>query len=338
VVGLAALLGTGTAVAVAATRAQQRRRARARASVRPLLFRALDDGDLTAVSTLGKSQQRELDRQARSLLPSLRGADRDTLARILARRGAVEAAHRQTTRRSPGARARAAGLLGEAGGADALSDLIALLRDPHPDVRMAAARGLGRVGHPGGVAPLLAALEGHNALPADLVADAIYQIRECPFSVLRQGLRSRSAPARAVTAELVGRYGALAATDDLIDLVVSDPSVEVRSRAARSLGRIGSPRAIEPLLACLEGSPAAVLAQAVWALGEVGAPQAVPALRSALRGPSHQLSEWAADALAGIAPDGVEALSHISQEDGHAGLCARRALRARQLREPAATR
>ena len=63
-------------------------------------------------------------------------------------------------------------------------------------VRWAAARGLGRLGHPSAVAPLLAAVDGPCAVPVDVVAGAVFAIRDCPLSLLRQALASPSVPTR----------------------------------------------------------------------------------------------------------------------------------------------
>ena len=152
-------------------------------------------------------------------------------------------------------------------------------------------------------------------MPVDVVADAIFQIRDCPVSVLRQGLRSRSVPTRAVTVELLGRFQALAAADDVIDVLHHDPSVEVRARAARCLGRMGTPRAVAPLLACVGDGPVAMRVQAIWALGQIGDPQAVPVLRGIVMEPSIQMGELAALALLAMGQHGVRALTELAGGD-----------------------
>lgn len=287
------------AVAVAGRRLFHTRRATAEAAVRPLLFEAIDTGevDVVTLKRLRAVERQALHRQATALLPQLRGQDHDHLARLLESNGEVRAARRQLRSPSAAARVRATRFLGETGRPAAVEDLVKLLRDPKPSVRWSAARSLGRLGHPAAVTPLLGSLEGDRPIPPDVVIEAISQIRTCPVAVLRQGLRSRSAPIRAVSVELLGRFQALAAGPDVISLLGDDPSVEVRTRAAQSLGRMGLPRAVGPLLASLRSGPAAMHPQVVWALGEIGSEEAIPALRAALTGPSAQVRSAAAQAL-----------------------------------------
>ena len=300
----AALMAMGF---LAGRRSLDSRRASAEAAVRPLVFEAIDSGDVDdhALRKLRFVERQALERQATSLLPQLRGQDHDNLARLLERNGAIGAARRQLSSPRATARARASRFLGETGRPTAVDDLVRLLRDVKPDVRWSAARSLGRLGHPGAVAPLLASLEGDRPIPPDVIVEAIAEIRTCPVAVLRQGLRSRSVPIRAVSVELLGRFQALGASSDVIRLLSDDPSIEVRTRAAQSLGRMGSPRAVPALLACLRDGPPAMHPQVVWALGEIGSPAAVPALRSALTGTSAQVRTAAALALHALRSPGA---------------------------------
>lgn len=314
----AAVLGATLAGAVVLRRrARAARRRRAEEDVRPLLFGALDRGDIDprTIDALKPVERRALEAQARSLLPKLRGQDKESLARLLERRGAVEEARRQSRSKRAAARAKASEFLGATGGRAVLLDLLERLDDPNPQVRWSAARGLGQLGDSGALSPLLASLEGARPLPVDVVADAVFQIRDCPVSVLRQGLKSRSVPTRAVSLELLGRFQALAAADDVIELLHHDPSVEVRARAARCLGRMGTARGVDALLSILDHGPTATRAQAIWALGEIGDRHAIPRLRAILFEPSHQMRELAALALVAMGPYGILLLTQLAEGD-----------------------
>ena len=307
------------------------------AEVRLILFRAIDEGDLPAeaIRALTPIQHQVLEHQARALLPSLRGKDRETLGVILDRLGAVDAARRQTKSKRALTRAEAGEFLGQSGSPEAVRDLVELLQDPDAKVRWAAAHGLGRLGHPSAVPALLNSIDGNLPVPVDVVAGAVAEIRECPVPLLREGLASPSVPKRALTVELLGRFQVLAAADEVINLLHNDPSVEVRARAARSLGRMGSPRAVQPLLGCVEDGPVATRAQAIWALGEMGALDAIPALRTTLLGSSHHLGELAADALAAMGPAGLRVLSEIAAGNGSPAPIAARTLAAQRSMQAA---
>ncbi len=317
-------------------RAGGSRAARAEATVRPILYDGMERGefDPRVLAALTSAERHALDSLARSLLPKVRGSDQEALGRLLDRRGYVDDARRRSHSRRARVRARAGEFLGNSGSPAAVGDLVPLLRDPDPQVRWAAARGLGRLGHAGALSPLLSSLEGPRALPVDLVADAIIQIRDCPMSVLRQGLQSRSVPTRALTVELLGRFQALAASDDIVGLLHRDPSVEVRARAARALGRMGSPRSVDALLASIDDGPLAMRVQAVWALGEIGDPRTAPVLARLLVGPTRQLTDAAAVALAAMGAAGVDVLEHAAKGEGHAAAVSAQALTARSELEP----
>jgi len=311
-------------------RSAKRRPGGVDAEIRPILFRAIDEGHLddAVLDGLSAAQHQALEAQARALLPSLRGEDRDTLGRLLDRLGTVDAARRLARSKRAVVRAEAGEFLGESGTPEALRDLLDLLQDSDPKVRWSAARGLGRLGDPSAVPVLLSSLEGARAVPVDVVADAVFEIRDCPVSLLRQGLTSPSVSTRAVTVELLGRFQALAAADEVVHLLDQDPSVEVRARAARSLGRMGSPRATRALLMSVNDGPAAMRAQAIWALGEIGAPEALPVLRATVLGPSRHLAELAADALAAMGPPGLDVLIELAAGDGPPAANAKRTLAA----------
>jgi len=333
-IAAAAVLASLVAIGLAARRWDRRSRlVRAEAQVRPILYGAMELGGFASgeVDALTRAQKRDLEAMARSLLPKLRGQDRETLGRLLDQWGAVETARKDRHSKRFGVRAKAGQFLGDAGSPTAVRDLIELLHDHDPRVRWSAARALGRLGHPSALSPLLASLEGPRALPVDAVADAVIQIRSCPVAVLRQGLRSRSVASRAVTVELLGRFQALAAIDEVIERLHHDESAEVRARAARALGRMSSPRAVDALLLSVDDGPVAMRAQAIWALGEIGDPRVLPVLRCIVLQPARQMGEQAASALLLIGQPGVDVLNDIAESGGRTASVAAAALASRWL-------
>lgn len=330
------LCGLAVWAAVATSRRRRPRQAQREALIRATLYRALDDPNEPGrlLDTMGAADRKLLEAKARALLPALRGEDRETLARLLESRGATEAARRQCRSRRAASRAAACGLLGDVGSSFALLDLVPLLEDPRPNVRTAAARAIGRLGQPAGVIPLMGAVAGRK-VPLDVAADAIHQIRDWPVSLLQPCLSDPSEPTRALAVELVGRFHDLDSVDILLGLLSDDTSTGVRVRAARALGRIGSARSVDALMACVHVGPAAVQAESIAALGRMGAVAAVPSLKVALLGSSLVLSQAAAAALSAITPKGIAVLEEISSDHSHpAAALARRALDVALVPEP----
>jgi HEAT repeat protein len=172
-------------------------------------------------------------------------------------------------------------------------------------------------------------------VPLDEAADAIHQIRDWPVSLLQPCLSDPSEPTRALAVELVGRFHDLESVDILLGVLSDDSSTGVRVRAARALGRIGSPRSVEGLMACVHVGPPDLRAESIAALGRMGAAAAVPSLKVALLGSSLVLSQAAAAALSAITPKGVAVLEEIAIDHSHpAAAVARRALDVALVPEP----
>ena len=236
-----ALTSLAAALLFVARRHRRDRHTEREAAVRTVLFRTLQEPGRSDefVGALIPSDGPILEAKARTLLADLKGEDRETLARLLESRGAVAAARRQCRSHRAESRSAACQLLGDAGSAFAVLDLVPLLDDRSLAVRLDAAKALGRLGQPSAVAPLLGAVTGRHPVPVDVVADAVEQIRDCPASLLRQSILDPSASTRAIGAELLGRLHVLEAIGDLIDVLEGDPAPHVRIRAARALGRLG---------------------------------------------------------------------------------------------------
>ena len=83
---------------------------------------------------------------------------------------------RRTSFMNPVRRAIAAERLGNAGVPTTARSVIRLLEDRHADVRIVAARALGKMGNPGAVAPLLNALDCERPVPMSIVTMALLHI------------------------------------------------------------------------------------------------------------------------------------------------------------------
>jgi HEAT repeat protein len=143
---------------------------------------------------------------------------------------------------------RAAGALGPA----ACVVLLPLLADPHPDVRAAAADGLGRCASPSLAGDIQAALA-----------------REEDAGARRSLLRS------------LGRVAGGSAVPTLAPSL-DDPDAETRLAAIEGLGATGSPDAVAHLRDALDRTPAETLA-AIRALGELEHPSAAAVIEPRLR-------------------------------------------------------
>jgi HEAT repeat protein len=145
--------------------------------------------------------------------------------------------------------------------------------------------------------------EDHDAVVALLVAMGAVAEAE-------RGLESPRAVVRGRSAELLGATGWQAAGPGLVALL-ADRDDEVRTVAARSIGKLGDPAAVAPLLGALDGArrlPAGVVAMALVRLVRLG-PTAAAELRDGMRSPSALVRSVATQVL-GEAGD-LAAVDHL---------------------------
>jgi HEAT repeat protein len=207
----------------------------------------------------------------------VRGESHDRITAYFEATGAVEEQREHLSSRRAWRRASAAFALGDMGSPRAVPWLLRGLDDKSRDVRMAAARSLGRIGAIEAIQPLIEAGVDRR-VPRDVVGLALFDIG--PAAVpslleltghqepkvranavelvgflgdpgeagsLSEGLHDAAAPVRAATAGALGRLGAAAARDALVN-ALDDRVPSVRVAAARALGQIGGRRALEALL------------------------------------------------------------------------------------------
>ncbi|HEY0561502.1 MAG TPA: HEAT repeat domain-containing protein [Frankiaceae bacterium] len=333
VTGLVVVLLLSVAAAHLGRQRRERRDATRRAALLPLVYTLLDgedpDQDLADAPAV-------LDDVLLHLLPQLRGSDRQVLQDVLVARGVVDRASDDLTARAAWRRGRAAMLLGSTASTRHTPDLVTLLADRSSDVRCAAARALGKTGDVTAAPYLLSALTDSRPLPSGVVGMALLDLGTAALPALREALTSGSAPARALSASLLGLHGDLPATAALTDAVRDGGApVEVRRAAAEALGRIGAPQAGEALSRVTVLASASALRQAAAeALGRIGDPDCAPALVAGLAAGDPGVRAACADALAALGAEGRGRLQRLAEDDGPAALSARAALDAVALRSP----
>lgn len=355
--GLLALSALVLALAVwtAAARGARRRRERVRRAVaeplRPLLLEvAVGEGEeaeeaAAALAHLDDGTWATVEPAVLAVLGKVRGDGQRLLVELLAARGVIARAHLELRSRSAVRRASAAELMGEAGYAPAVPELAALLHDGDAEVRLVAARALGRAGAPGALgtdgtgvvsgapaAPaaaaraLIGALGGGTggavtagsapAAPPDVVARALLLIGPPAAAALVAALHDPSPVVRLTAAEVLGRLGATAASRPLEDVVLRDAVAEVRARAATALGRLGLPSAVAPLrMATSPTGERGVRRAAAAALGEVGDPAALRCLWSLLDDADDRVADAAAASLLGLGAPGVRVLAQVAAQE-----------------------
>lgn len=308
---LLVVLSLATAVQRASGARRDRRRLELETEAKRQLLTVLADG----AHVLPTAQSRIIERVAAPLLTKLRGEDRAELVALLERSGVLDRARAQLTGLGAVRRARAAELLGAASDARALPDLVRLLDDRRQDVRIVAARALGKLGAPG-VEPLLTALDDRRPIPAGIVTMALVHVGPDAAPALAEALASSPSPrARTVAAELLGRLDAFAAAQRLVAAVADDPDAGVRAASAHALGRLGLPGACRTLLEHLEpGTDLQLRLACIRALGEIGGDDAIAALPPLLSDADHRIARTAASALAATGTAGRSALEDAAAD------------------------
>jgi hypothetical protein len=313
---------------------QERRRARIVEPLRQVLIRLVTDptGDdpslehQALLATPARTWQ-ALEPTVLELLRKVRGESRQRLVDLVVAQGTVNRMHRRARGLGAVRRAHAAELLGLLGQLESRDDLVRLLGDRDPEVRLVAARALGELGDPTAAGPLLEALTCDRSVPLRVVARSLARLGPGTASALVDGLTSEDAVARAVCAEISGLLGVTAAQSALLGVMDAERDQDVRIRAARALGRIGLPSALPALVRATDSSqPMALRAVAARALGDLGGPGPVEFLEVLLADPDHRVSTNAGQSMSRVGAVGLARLRQLAGQPGDAGDCAREAL------------
>jgi HEAT repeat protein len=188
-----------------------------------------------------------------------------------------------------------------------IPDLVGLMEDPVPEVRIRAAKALGALGGLEAVQSLLGALRDTNRWSALRIGDILATLGEPAVGPLIAELPRLPPAARVPAIDILGRLRSPQAVPLLVSLL-HDPEDNARARAAHSLGVIGDPRCAPALVATLRDHAWPVRAMAAKALGMVPGSAGVKALQRALADREWWVRSNAAEALRQKGDPGFRAL------------------------------
>ncbi len=178
---------------------------------------AAGEDDIDAIQrllTIPASYRPTLQRAVAQDMAYLRGAPTSGMARILGAWNSRDRWLRERRSWSSARRAEAARALGLLEDSSLLWALLPLLRDRVPEVRVAAARSLGRLRAPESAMRILEAVDSDRPLAAWVAIDVLGKIPHAHHYV-QQGLRSRSPLVRETAARVAGEYGLVGAAPAL---------------------------------------------------------------------------------------------------------------------------
>jgi HEAT repeat protein len=177
------------------------------------------------------------------------------------------------------------------------------LRDSNLETRLAALRGLGRIGSSEAAEEILnwVAEYGLKVPELPLQNALITSGRERP-QVLIPFLKQASPRVRQLLARVISEVAAPFMQEDLIELA-DDAIPELRAAAARSMGHAHRLHAVDVLLELAKDPVWFVRLRAAVALGELGGKEAIPALVNLLRDANRLVRMRAAEGLIGSLSD-----------------------------------
>ena len=197
-------------------------------------------------------------------------------------------------------RARAVVALGKLKESAAVPALVACLQDEDPELRSKVAEALGEIADPRATTALIAVANDARHVVRQRVAEALGQIRDARALETLQGLLADPEElVRLRVVEALGNLGDARAIPDLQAVLAKGRTTEIRMAAARGLGAIRNPKALDALQDALNDE-FAVRCRAVIALGEIGSKLALPSLLAMLKDPVAEVRYHATAALGEI--------------------------------------
>lgn len=199
--------------------------------------------------------------------------------------------------------------LGELRAAGAVKPLIAALRDPSEAVQELAVQALKKIGDPSVIEPIVGVLLRGTPGVQYHAAQALQVLGWSPRTLGEQiPYYVASGDFKRVTMFGSAAVGALAS-------VLRGGSYERRVAAAGTLGEMGDPSVLKPLVAALKDSEAMVRAAAAGGLAQLGNRQAAPAVMGLLRDRARNVRVAALSALGQLGdPQAIEEMAALTND------------------------
>lgn len=336
--GLVVLVGSSlllwlALVALAATRKLRRDRRELRSVERRSRYEAkLRDGDATEIGAIcddARSVAAEVDLAVSIdvVYSTLANEQVDAIRRAMEASTLFSRLSEKLESRRPTTRARAALLLTRPGIPAVVEQIVPMLGDPDPDVRLVACSGLARAATPRAAELLIWALMAHLLPPERIIErlgapwavdTIVYTLKEGPSAVadVLAGVKpvGDEVELDASLARALGLARDPRAEVPLVALLGCD-STEVRISAARALGRVGGEACVPALIGALGSEDWPVRAQAAKSLGALGAAEALEPLEHCLSDRAWWVRANAARALREFGEPGIEALRRTLEHD-----------------------
>ena len=253
---------------------------------------------------------------------SLKGHAQARLALAFEQLGFVAQAHRQLSHRRWWVRVEGAEKLGRMLARTAVPDLIRVMDDPVPEVRLRAAKALGAIGGLEAVETLIGALKATDRWATLRIADILAGLGPAAVEPLLEAFPRLPAAARVPAIDILGRLRSHLSVP-LLRGLLADGDPNARARAAHSLGLIGHPAVTQALIEALADPEWPARAMAAKALGRIPGDDSVEPLRRALSDPEWWVRANAAEALRGKGEAGRRAL--LAALDGSDAFAAHKA-------------
>lgn len=202
-------------------------------------------------------------------------------------------------------------VLGRTRAPQAIPALADALSDPSTQTRIAAVRGLGRIGLAAAAVPLLDHLmTGELEVPEHTLKNALVNCCRASPAVLLPCLHSASGPTRELLARVLAEVATPELGDELLTMA-TDPLPEVRASAARALACVQEPFALWALGKLIDDPEWFVRLRAVVALASQKESGRTRLLLRALCDSNRNVRQRAAWALARIEPNLERVLAHV---------------------------